>query len=60
MLSPTELIIGSLILFKMSEIKISVSERLDVILQKKADNLGIKKAELVKNLVIKELLGAEK
>ncbi len=40
----------------MTEIKISVSERLDDILQTKANNLGIKKAELVKNIVIKELL----
>ncbi len=40
----------------MSEIKISVSDKLDQILQKKADGLGVKKAELVKNLVIKELL----
>ena len=40
----------------MGEIKISVSEKLDTILQDKADGLGVKKAELVKNLVIKELL----
>ncbi len=40
----------------MSEIKISVSDKLDEILQDKADRLGIKKAELVKNLVIKDLL----
>jgi hypothetical protein len=44
----------------MSEIKISVSDRLDKILQDKADKLGVKKAELVKNLVIKELLEMEK
>jgi predicted DNA-binding protein len=44
----------------MSEIKISVSDRLDEILQKLADNLGIKKAELVKNFVIKELIEKEK
>jgi len=40
----------------MGEIKISVSERLDKILQDMADALGIKKAELVKNFVIKQLL----
>jgi len=40
----------------MSEIKISVSERLDEILQELADDLGIKKAELVKNLVVKEIM----
>jgi len=43
----------------MSEIKISVSERLDQILQDSADNIGIKKAELVKNLVIKELMNLD-
>jgi len=43
----------------MGEVKISVSERLDSILQTKADNLGIKKAELVKNYVIKFLLDSE-
>lgn len=36
----------------MTEIKISVSETLDKMLQKKADVLGIKKTELLKNLVI--------
>ena len=41
----------------MSEIKISVSDKLDGILQKLADELGIKKAELVKNEVIKEFGG---
>ena len=40
----------------MGEIKISVSDKLDSILQKIADNLGIKKAELVKNFVVKELM----
>ena len=40
----------------MSEIKISVSERLDNLLQQIADNLGIKKAELVKNMVVKEIM----
>ncbi|MFW5846798.1 MAG: hypothetical protein ACOCUU_01440 [Nanoarchaeota archaeon] len=38
------------------EIKISVSESLDKNLQKIADELGIKKAELVKNFVVKELI----
>ena len=40
----------------MGEIKISVSDTLDRILQKLADDLGIKKAELVKNFVVKELM----
>lgn len=44
----------------MGEVKISVSDRLDLILQEKADRLGLKKAELVKNLVIKELLEEDK
>jgi hypothetical protein len=43
----------------MGEIKISVSDKLDGILQKMADNLGIKKAELVKNFVVKELMSKE-
>lgn len=43
----------------MGEIKISVSDKLDGILQKMADGLGIKKAELVKNFVVKELMGME-
>ena len=43
----------------MSEIKISVSERLDKILQDTADDIGIKKAELVKNLVIRELIDSD-
>ena len=36
----------------MGEIKISVSEKLDKIIQNAADNIGIKKAEFVKSLVI--------
>jgi len=36
----------------MTEIKISVSDKLDNIIQKKADNLGVKKAELVKHVVV--------
>ena len=43
----------------MGEVKISVSDKLDEILQKKADELGIKKAELVKNFVIKQLMELE-
>jgi len=39
----------------MGEIKISVSDKLDEILQKRADELGIKKAELVKNIVINQV-----
>lgn len=44
----------------MSEIKISASDKLDGILQKLADDLGIKKAELVKNIVVKEILEQNK
>jgi hypothetical protein len=44
----------------MGEIKISVSDKLDSILQKLADDLGIKKAELVKNFVVKELMERKK
>ena len=40
----------------MGEIKISVSDKLDKNLQDMADELGIKRAELVKDFVIKELL----
>jgi hypothetical protein len=36
----------------MGEIKISVSDKLDNILQKEADRLGIKKAQLVKHVVV--------
>lgn len=43
----------------MGEIKISVSDKLDGILQKMADGIGIKKAELVKNIVVKELMSME-
>lgn len=43
----------------MGEIKISVSDRLDGILQKLADDLGIKKAELVKHIVLNHVLGLE-
>jgi hypothetical protein len=43
----------------MGEIKISVSDKLDDILQRLADDLGIKKAELVKNFVIKQLMETE-
>ena len=43
----------------MGEIKISVSDRLDGILQKIADDLGIKKAELVKNFVVNKILEME-
>ena len=43
----------------MGEIKISVSDRLDSILQKLADDLGIKKAELVKNFVVNKIIEIE-
>lgn len=39
----------------MSEIKISVSERMNKIIQELADDLGIKKSEFVKNVVIEDL-----
>lgn len=39
----------------MGEIKISVSEKMDKIIQKIADDLGIKKTEFVKSLVIENL-----
>jgi len=39
----------------MGEIKISVSETTDKIVQKIADDLGIKKAEYVKWIVIENL-----
>ncbi len=39
----------------MGEIKISVSETTDKIIQKIADDLGIKKAEYVKGVVIESL-----
>jgi len=42
------------------EIKISVSDKLDSILQKSADALGIKKAEFVKSLVINYIMEEEK
>ncbi|MFC1685907.1 hypothetical protein ACFLZZ_02685 [Nanoarchaeota archaeon] len=44
----------------MPEIKISVSDKLDKIIQKLADNLGIKKTEFVKSLVIENLKGVKK
>jgi len=40
----------------VGEIKIATSGKLDEILQGLADDLGIKKAELVKDFVIKGLL----
>lgn len=39
----------------MSEIKISVSDDMDKVIQKIADELGIKKTEYVKSLVIENL-----
>lgn len=44
----------------MGEIKISTSEKLDRILQDMADELGIKKAELVKNMVVSNLMDKKK
>jgi hypothetical protein len=44
----------------MGEIKISVSDKLEEIIQKIADNLGIKKTEFVKSLVISNVLDIEK
>lgn len=39
----------------MGEIKISVSEKMDRLIQEIADRLGIKKTEFVKSLVIENL-----
>lgn len=39
----------------MVEIKISISEKMDKIIQAIADELGIKKTEFVKSLVIENL-----
>jgi len=39
----------------MGEIKISVSEEMDKIIQKISDEIGIKKTEFVKSLVIENL-----
>ena len=39
----------------MGEIKISVSEKMDKMIQKISDELGIKKTEFVKSLVIENL-----
>ena len=39
----------------VGEIKISVSDKMDKIIQKIADDLGIKKTEFVKSLVIENL-----
>lgn len=39
----------------MGEIKISVSDKLDSILQKEADKIGIKKAELVKTISVSKV-----
>ena len=40
----------------MSEIKIAVSDRMNKIIQEIADDIGVKKAEYVKNLVVEELI----
>jgi len=39
----------------MTEIKISVSDEMNKVLQKISDELGIKRAEFVKSLVIENL-----
>ncbi len=39
----------------MGEIKISISSEMDKIIQKIADDLGIKKTEFVKSLIIENL-----
>lgn len=39
----------------MGEIKINVSEDMNEIIQKVSDDIGIKKTEFVKSLVIQEL-----
>jgi len=43
----------------MGEIKISVSDKMDLLIQKIADDLGIKKTEFVKSLVIENLKGLQ-
>ena len=40
----------------MTEIKIAVSDRMNKVIQDIADDLGVKKAEYVKNLVVEELM----
>jgi hypothetical protein len=40
----------------MGEIKISVSEKMDKIIQEISDDLGVKKTEFVKNVLINELV----
>lgn len=40
---------------KVGEIKISISEKTDKLIQEIADSLGIKKTEFVKGLVIETL-----
>ena len=40
----------------VNEVKINVSDKLGLVLQNMADGIGVKKAELVKNLVVKELI----
>ena len=39
----------------MGEIKISVSEKMDKVIQNISDELGIKKTEFVKSLIIENL-----
>ena len=39
----------------MGEIKISVSEKMDKVIQNISDELGIKKTEFVKSLIIESL-----
>jgi hypothetical protein len=43
------------LVINMGEIKISVSEKMDKIIQDISDDLGLKKTEFVKNVLINEL-----
>jgi len=48
-------LISVALITKMGEIKISISKEMDKIIKKISDNLGIKKTEFVKSLVIENL-----
>lgn len=48
-------LIGEGLVSNMVEIKISVSEKMEKLLQKISDDLGIKKTEFIKNLIIENL-----
>jgi len=52
-------LVSNLGITKMGEIKISVSDKLDRLIKKAADELGIKKTEFIKSLVIEKLREAK-